>query len=246
MYTGKMFGIALLTSFLVSIVVCGVFYFVVPRFVPLILAEPPVLKVEVPTVTNMPVDEARLVLQNKGLLMMEIEKKRDANVPVGFVASQDPLPGFEVDKGSLVKVAVSAGGPEVIVPNLEGIPKAQARLQLESIKLVMGELRTDMSETIPKDAVISTDPPAGTKVPAGTVVDMILSSGEVLVAVPRVFGMGASSAKAKLEEAGLEANTRYTTNIDYEFGIVIGQDPRAGKQVKKGSTVTILVNTEAR
>lgn len=246
MYTGKMFGIALITSFLVSLVICGVFVFVLPRFVPLPSFAPREEKVEVPSVTNMTLEDARLVLQNKDLLLMETEKKSDPNVPVGSIVSQDPLPGFEVEKGALVKVVVSSGGPQVVVPNLEGIPKAQARLQLESIELVLGEMRTEMHESIPKDAVIRTDPKAGTRVPGGTVVDVIVSSGEVLVEVPQVFRMRAASAKSKLEGAGFRVTTRYTTNIDYEFGIVIGQDPRAGKQARKGSAVTILVNAEAR
>jgi beta-lactam-binding protein with PASTA domain len=246
MYTGKMFGIAVLTSFLVSLVVCGVFSFVLPRFLPGISFAPREEKVEVPTVTRMTLEEARLVLQNKDLLLMEEEKKSYPNVPVGSIVSQDPLPGFEVAKGSLVKVVVSSGGHDVVVPNLEGIPRAQARLQLESIKLVLGEMKSEMHESIPKDAVIRTDPKAGTKVPAGTVVDVIVSIGEVLVEVPSVFRMSAGAARSKLEKAGFQVTIKYSTNIDYEFGVVIGQDPRACKQLRKGSTVTILVNAEAR
>jgi len=246
MYTGKMFGIALITSFLVSLVVCGAFVFVLPRFIPVPSFAPSEEKVEVPSVKNMTVAEARLVLQNKDLLLMEEEKKNDPNVPVGSIISQDPLPGFEVAKGSLIKVVVSSGGLEVVIPNLEGIPRAQARLQLESIKLVLGEMKTEMHESIAKDAVIRTEPKAGSKVPAGTVVDVIISVGEVLVEVPSVFRMSAGAARSKLEGAGFEVTTRYSTNIDYEFGVVIGQDPRAGKRIRKGSAVTILVNAEAR
>jgi serine/threonine-protein kinase len=246
MYTGKMFGIALITSFLVSLVVCAVFFFVLPMFVSVPSLESRVEKVEVPSITNMTLDDARLVLQNKDLLLMEEEKKKDPSVPAGSVISQDPLPGFEVDKGSLVKVVVSSGGPEVVIPNLENIPSAQARLQLESIKLVVGDVKSEMHESIPKDAVIRTDPRAGSKVPSGTVVNVIVSSGEVLVKIPSVARMSAGAARSKLEKEGFEVTTRYTTNIDYEFGIVIGQDPRAGKQIRKGSKVTILVNAEAR
>ena len=246
MYTGTMFGIALITSFLVSLVVCAVFFFVLPMFVSVPSLKPRVEKVEVPSITNMALEDARLVLQNKDLLLMEEEKKKDPNVPAGSVISQDPLPGFEVDKASLVKVVVSSGGPEVVVPNLEGIPSAQARLQLESIKLVLGEMKSEMHASIPKEAVIRTDPKAGSKVPAGTVVDVIVSSGEILVKIPNVARMSAGSARSKLEAAGFDVTTRYTTNIDYEFGIVIGQDPRAGRQLRKGSKVTILVNAEAR
>ncbi|MFQ5906411.1 MAG: PASTA domain-containing protein [bacterium] len=246
MYTGKAFAVALVTSFVVSVVICSAFLLVIPRFVGFPSSGPIEEKVEVPAVTNAPVDEARLILQNKGLLMMEAEEKKDPNVLVGWIVSQDPLPGFKVEKGAVVKVIVSAGGEEVVIPNLEGIPKAQARLQLESIKLVVGTISRKAHASIPKDAVVSTDPPAGTKAPAGTMVNLVLSSGESLVTVPGVFKMSPGRARSRLEAAGLKVQTRYTTNIDYEFEIVIGQNPKAGKKVRKGSTVTITVNAEAR
>lgn len=246
MYTGKAFAVALVTSFLVSIVICSVFLLVIPRYIGFPSFKPPEEKVEVPSVTNMPVDEARLVLQNKGLLMMEAEEKKDPNVPVGWIVSQDPLPGFKVDEGALVKVVVSVGGEEVVIPNLEGIPKAQARLQLESINLVVGTVSHEMHGSISKDVVIRTDPPAGMRAPAGTMINLVLSSGEALVTVPGVYKMSAARARSRIEGAGLKAQTRYTTNIEFEFEIVIGQNPKAGRKVKKGSTVTITVNTEAR
>lgn len=246
MYTGKIFGISLVTSFIVSVVVCSFFFLILPRLEGQSFSFGAGGKIEVPTVTNMPVDEARLVLQNKGFLMMEFEKKKDPNVPVGFVISQDPLPGFKLDKGALVKVVTSGGGAEVIIPNLEGIPQGQARLQLESIDLVVGSITRDMHESIPRDAVISTDPPGGARAPTGTVVNIKISSGVSLVTVPSVFKMGPAGARSRLEKLGLKVNTKYTTNIDYEFGVVVGQDPRSGKEVKKGSTVTIIVNAEAR
>lgn len=246
MYTGKAFAISLVTSFIVSVIICSLFLLVLPRSGGLPFSFGGEGKVDVPAVTNMPVDEARLVLQNKGFLMMELEEKKDPNVPVGSIVSQDPLPGFKLDKGALVKVVVSAGGPEVIIPNLEGIPQGQARLQLGSINLVVGTISREMHGSISKDAVISTDPPAGTRAPAGTVVNIKISSGESLVTVPSVFKTSPGRARSKLERLGLKVSTRYTTNIDYEFGIVVGQDPRSGTKVKKGSTVKIIVNSEAR
>ena len=47
MYTGKMFGIALITSFLVSLVVCAVFFFVLPMFVSVPSLKPRVEKSEI-------------------------------------------------------------------------------------------------------------------------------------------------------------------------------------------------------
>jgi serine/threonine-protein kinase len=246
MYTGKAFAISLVTSFVVSVVICSFFLLILPRMEGNPFSLGTGGKVEVPAVANMPVEEARLVLQNKGFLMMELEEKKDPNVPVGSIVSQDPLPGFKLDKGALVKVVVSAGGADVIIPNLEGIPEGQARLQLESINLVVGTIGREMHGSISKGAVVATDPPGGTRAPAGTVVNIKVSSGESLVTVPGVFKTSPGRARSKLERLGLKVSIRYTTNIDYEFGIVIGQDPKSGQKVKKGSTVKIIVNAEAR
>jgi serine/threonine-protein kinase len=246
MYIGRTIAISLVTSFLVSVIVCSVFLFVLPKFTAAPVVEPKEVKVEVPNIMKLTAAEAKLILENKGLLMMTSEEKEDPTVPPGSIITQDPLPGFMVEKGALVKVVVSGGGPKVVIPNLQGIPQGQARLQLESVGLVMGTVSHEDNESVPKDAVVSTDPTAGTSARPGTVVNLKLSSGESSVTVPGVFKMSPGAARSKLEGLGLKVDTKYTTNIDYDFNIVVGQDPRSGTQVKKGSSVTIFVNAEER
>jgi eukaryotic-like serine/threonine-protein kinase len=70
--------------------------------------------------------------------------------------------------------------------------------------------------------------------------------GGVTVIVPRVVGDMQATAEAKLSELGLEADVR-RREIDpaeTEPGTVVAQDPGAGADVGRGSTVTITVAVE--
>jgi serine/threonine-protein kinase len=67
-------------------------------------------------------------------------------------------------------------------------------------------------------------------------------SGPQVVAVPNVVGLREAQASAQLEAKGFEVEIREAADMDVQTGFVIDQDPRAGRQVPEGDTVTILVS----
>lgn len=63
-----------------------------------------------------------------------------------------------------------------------------------------------------------------------------------MVDVPDVVGKSASQAVADLAKEGLEVEQKPVRD-DLPLGTVVSQDPRAGKEVERGSTVTINVSS---
>jgi hypothetical protein len=67
--------------------------------------------------------------------------------------------------------------PAVPAPNLVGLTEQDAISQLNSAGLHVGTVTTASSGTVPKGVVMAMAPAAGSQVPAGSAVDLTLSSG---------------------------------------------------------------------
>jgi beta-lactam-binding protein with PASTA domain len=72
-----------------------------------------------------------------------------------------------------------------------------------------------------------------------SVATALTGCGEEQVKVKDLSGMSQSEAEAWCDKNGLEFSAKEAYSNDVEFGDVISQDPAAGKETAKGSTVTV-------
>src|SRR5690606_18937219 len=94
-------------------------------------------------------------------------------------------------------------------------------------------------DSVPRDAVISTEPGKGTKVRADTAVKLTVSKGSP-VDVPDVTGDDPEDARAELEEAGLKVEIADgRVHSEHDAGQVARQTPGAGGEPAEGETVTL-------
>ena len=102
------------------------------------------------------------------------------------------------------------------------------------------DLRAEVSKTpdpsVPPDAVLASDPAAGTGTTKGSSVRLTVSLGPKVAAVPDLKGLTSSDAAARLAEAGLALGTVNGT------GVVVNQDPAAGTSVPQGAQVTVVLS----
>jgi serine/threonine-protein kinase len=73
----------------------------------------------------------------------------------------------------------------------------------------------------------------------GDTVTITVSLGPELIEVPNVVGKSMSEATRILEEAGFEVNVEMI--LGGYFATVRAQDPGAGEQVRRGTTITLTV-----
>lgn len=241
MYDGwKIFVISLIVSLIVSIGVCVLFFFI---FVP--YWDQRSASIEVPKVTDLTLEEASLILNNRGFLIT-IEEAEDPGVPEGRVISQSPPASYRLRKGEAIKLRVSGGSPLVEMPSLVGVSVDEA-IRLLSLKgLKPGETTKEPSESVHPDHVISHTPRSGTLIEKGSAVDLIVSIADEKVKVPRLYGKSLSGAKSILAASGLKlGNVGRTTSEEHAFDIVISQFPKPGAKVSKGSGVDLTINREA-
>jgi beta-lactam-binding protein with PASTA domain len=189
------------------------------------------------------VEIAKSILEGRGFRVYQEDVINDPTVPEGAVSKQDPVPGGKVRKGSTVKVWPNGGGSTV--PSLQGMLLPQATVMLQQAGLKLGQVTMQPSDSVPKDAVISSNPAFGSKTQKDSPVDLVVSAGAGEVAVPTVKGWGKSRAQDLIKQAGLNmGSVRYIYDEENDPGLVVRQDPQAGSKVAKGSNVSIWVTTD--
>jgi serine/threonine-protein kinase len=197
-------------------------------------------KKQVPRVTGKQLVEARAIMEKAGF-EVQTERVQSAQ-PFDQVLDQDPNAGEEADEGSEVTLEVSGGPGEVLVPAVERLTEVQAVKELHKAGL---EVTTDpeFSDKVKKGIAIRTVPKEGSSVTKGTRVRLLVSQGPEQVAVPDVTGLSQASAEARLRDAHFGVSVDEQESEDVPDGDVISQDPAAGTELARGSTVTITVST---
>ena len=197
----------------------------------------PVTQVTVPDIVGLTIDQANTNLIAEGLVLGEVEYQVAPDRPVNTIISQNPGKETEVNKGTAVNVIVSKGKGQVQVPDLINYVSVEdARQALYAVGLTLGPVTYEDSDK-PKDAVLRTDPIAGTVVDEGTAIAIVLSSGKLKV--PNVVGMTESDAKNALK--GFVITIIYEESDVVTAGTVISQTPAGDVQADPGSSVTIVV-----
>lgn len=131
----------------------------------------------------------------------------------------------------------------VSVPSVIGLDRTQAEdaLKAQGFKTELNS--EEYSDSVPAGNVISQDPPAGSRLKKGGTVRLVVSKGSNRTSVPDLVNQTASYAESKLRELGFDPERQPDVFSDtVAEGTVISQDPPAGTQAQKGSTIKYLVS----
>ena len=158
--------------------------------------------------------------------------------PPNIVFAQAPGAGTQLKHGETVTISISSG--HAAVPNVTSQPVQQAQTTLSSAGF--GVKITRVASSRPKDIVITQSPAAGVTAATGTTVSLTVSSGAKPVVVPQVVGKTQGSAVNALTGVGLKP-VLHNVGSSKPAGVVVAQKPPAGKEVDKGSNVTLNVST---
>ena len=152
--------------------------------------------ISVADVTNKTYDEGYNTLTAQHLLVAKVYQASDT-VPLDTIISTDPVAGTKVPENTTVTVMVSSGKNTIKVPSsLIGMSESEATAALMAAKLTLGTITQANSATIPAGKVIETDPVANADVAEGSVVNLVISNGQVNV--PDVRNLSTSDAQAKV------------------------------------------------
>ncbi|MEY5146805.1 MAG: Stk1 family Ser/Thr kinase [Actinomycetota bacterium] len=152
-------------------------------------------------------EDALEALTAQDLVVLRVYEQSDT-VPAGVVIRQEPAAGTLVLPKTPITVYVSSGATEVVVPNLVGTQEANAVAMIEQAGLTVGSITVTGSPTVAEGVVITSDPVAGSKLPQGSVVNLILSNGKVTV--PDVRNLAVTEAISLLTNPAVG----YTTSVE--------------------------------
>jgi beta-lactam-binding protein with PASTA domain len=198
-------------------------------------------RVAVPTVVNLPLDQAEAQLRSAGFIPEPHNAPNDKVAP-GLVTDQDPKGNEQAEKGSVVRLTVSGGVAQVEVPALLGLTEAAARSLLENDGL-LANIQQKNDEEAPKGTVIDQDPKSGTNVDKGSTVNVVVSAGKSTVLVPDVSGQSSVTAVNTLTQAGFKPIQRSEPSDSVPAGRVITTQPGPGTQVPPGASITVVVSS---
>jgi eukaryotic-like serine/threonine-protein kinase len=160
--------------------------------------------------------------------------------PTDTVVAQFPHPGVIVVAGSQVRINVSKGPKQVLLPSVVGLPYDQASAQLQAAGF--GVKRTDVDSTQPAETVTDQSPTGNALVPQGATVTLTVSKGPPTVQVPDVTNLSADTAQVTLVAAGFKVKMLSTSTTDpTQDNLVVAQKPAGLASAKPGSVVTITV-----
>ena len=199
-----------------------------------------------PNIVGMTMVEADPVLREANLELVITSEEYHPDKPTGTILSQFPSGGTLVKDGRRVKVVISLGQKAVVVPDLRGFSIRQARLNLETAGFKLGDIEWTSTDSLPEKVVVFSYPSAGTSIPYGAEVNLMVNQGpyQRTIFVPRLVGLSLEEATQRLQEKGLAVGL-VTEKVNENFlpQTVLEQSEDPGAELLPGEEVDLIVSS---
>lgn len=199
-----------------------------------------------PDFTNKRIIEAQLELQDLNLGYEVSSEEYSPGKEKGIILSQIPTAGTKVKEDRIVKFVVSLGQKNVPIPDLSGKSVRQAMLDLETAGLQLGEIAWAFSDTLPEKVVVFSYPNAGTEIPLGTPVNLMVNRGRAsnFTFMPKVVGLSLDEARTVLDDKSLKVGiVTKRTDENYLPETVLEQSEPEGTELDVFTEIDLVVST---
>jgi serine/threonine-protein kinase len=126
------------------------------------------------------VEDARTALTDANLILGAV-KEKNSQQPAGYVLSQDPVEGTQIDAGSAVNITVSSG--LVKVPKVTGSSEAQARSDLAQMGFDVQVVNIE-DGSVPGGTVLAQTPQPGELLARGSIVTITVATTPIPIPQP--------------------------------------------------------------
>lgn len=202
---------------------------------------------EVPDFVGLSEQDAKGLAREKGLrLTISDIEISSPDIPEGHVVTQDIEAGKEVKRNRVVTLTLSKGATMTVVPDLIGKDMRQIEIALHEADLVVGEVKYQFTSKIPKDQLITQNPPANKQAKSGSTVDLVLSKGPEPISgtIPNLIGLTREEAERRITETNFTiGNIIEVETTRYLQGYVADQNPPAGTQIMEGTVINLTVSS---
>jgi eukaryotic-like serine/threonine-protein kinase len=207
--------------------------------------------IEVPNLAGKPFSEVVALLENANLRYEISDSSYMADKKPLEVLSQYPKAGATVKENRRIYLILnSVNPPSVKMPKLIDGSVKNAQLILEGYGLKIGKI--DSVPDIAQNAVLKQlfkgkEIEAGTKIPKGSAIDLVVGMGlgNVELDVPLVSGLKIDEATKLITESGFQVgNVIYDESSTESEGTILKQRPEyePGKKIRGGQLIDIWVS----
>ncbi len=128
--------------------------------------------------------------------------------------------------------------PPVSVPDVQGMPRADAEADVQGVGLVAEVVDNKYSHSTP-NTVVGQDPAKGTEVDDGATVELVIAKRYPRIA--KVVGKQKEKARQLLNRAGYKTTVTIITTTTHPDGQVASQHPAGGTEALPGRLVKLVV-----
>jgi serine/threonine-protein kinase len=240
--------VATLTGILGVLIFLGVLTFIVVQLIQSITNPPESNLIEVPQLQGRTYNADFEAWFGENYVDFELRKVESysADRAKGVIIKQEPSAKEEWPSGTIITITVSLGPKSVQLPDFTNYEFRNVESELIMIGLRLGPVRRDLHDTVERDHVIYTDPPAWTVVDEGTFITIYVSNGKEAVRfmLQDYVGYMLSDAEKDLRDThGMNVTVRYEEHPDAPFGQVIRQDILPFTEVLEGGDITLTVSS---
>ncbi|MEX0681516.1 MAG: PASTA domain-containing protein [Balneolales bacterium] len=200
--------------------------------------------VTVPEVNRMPLEQAELTLNERGLRFELAAKRSNEAFPPDYVIDQTPNAGMIVKPNRKIYLTINTTStPTVVVPNVENLSLRNAQIQLQNSGLQVGNITYESSRF--RDSVLRQSVPSGRRVDQNTTVDLTVGDGlgSARVSIPDISNMHLSEGQNTLREAGLRVGTiRFEPTNQASPNTILSYDPDGEPMVFEGTSIDLVVS----
>jgi len=204
-------------------------------------------EVAVPDLKNLTVEQAEVKLKESGLELGEVTFAYDEEAEKGRIIDQSYAPEAMVKAGRAIDVTVSQGVEFITFPNIVG-DNLDKETAVNVIRAAGFEgditFESRLHPTIEENRVIDQDPAPYASWAKNAPIKLYISSGPELKmeVMPDVTTLSSKEAKEILEAYKLIVSAQTESSHLYPPDVVIATIPAAGKPVKQGSEVVMIIS----
>ena len=212
------------------------------------------VEVTVPEITELYLEEARIILESEGLHIEVIDSTYSTKVPQGTIVEQTPLAGSKVKHGRTIYVIQNAQMRRpVFIPELRDISLRQAQATLKTLGLVVDSIIYEPSayrDIILDIRVDNESVNMGQRLEEGSKVVLIVGKGRGTeeVTIPNIVGKSLDEARSWLLSHALTVGVvEYDlppTEENIQMYMVYSQEPESGTIVVEGSSVNLKLSMD--
>lgn len=201
--------------------------------------------IPVPKVTGLQIDKAMNLLKDQGF-GVNIDSVYVQDQTPGVVIEQDPDAGTNVKENRVIYLKIVKNqAPSVSLPDIEQTPFISAEATLSNAGLKVGDTtyKHDIARNLVLEVHFAGQPiKAGTKIPKGSKLDLILGDGAGAseVDIPDLVNQDLDAARFVIKNSGLTVGsiTYQGTIADSSNVVVVSQMPMKTDSASKASIGT--------